>query len=300
MKTKPSFIFGPNISPRYIRSLFLQLDFGIWYSTTEMKDLLRLSGLTIEGKDIVDKNAGAWALLRLLEKKNGSVDGGKKYYKLSSLGKELQETYSTNQELFFDIMHYLMYSLWHRSKNPSFGKFWLYASVCKFLWDNAPGTTDSYEITGILQNEAQSIFMEYEPKFPARSITAVYTWLSALTPPFLSKETNRPQLFSKKRESCSPQLFHLALDLLYCQKKLKYGTSIAIGEDEVKDVCRTCLLDESRFWEMADRTKMIIRGVDIRRGQFSTSIALEMKPQWIDLPDYTQEIEFEGLEGEEE
>jgi hypothetical protein len=50
---------------------------------------------------------------------------------------------------------------------------------------------------------------------------------------------------------------------------------------------------------MVDRTKMIIRGVDIRRGQFSTSIALEMKPQWIDLPDYTQEIEFEGLEGEE-
>lgn len=75
---------------------------------------------------------------------------------------------------------------------------------------------------------------------------------------------------------------------------------MAIGDEEIKSVCRVCLLDEGQFWEMADRTKMIIRGVDIRRGQFSTSIALEMKPQWIDLPDYADEIEFDGFEGEEE
>ena len=68
---------------------------------------------------------------------------------------------------------------------------------------------------------------------------------------------------------------------------------------KLNDICRVCLLDEKQFWEMADRTKMIIRGVDIRRGQFSTSIVLEMKPQWIDLPDYSNEIELEnGFDGE--
>ena len=74
---------------------------------------------------------------------------------------------------------------------------------------------------------------------------------------------------------------------------------MALGDEEIESICKVCLLSSEKFWEMVDRTKMIIRGVDIRRGQFSTSIALEMKPQWIDLPDYTQEIEFEGLEGEE-
>jgi hypothetical protein len=193
-----------------------------------------------------------------------------------------------------------MYSAWYRSRDPKLGKFWLYASVCNNLWDLSPNPTDTFEITGTLQLEAQKAFREYEPKFAARSIAAIYPWLGALTPPFLVKGTNRSQLFSSKRDSCSPQLFHLAIDLLYTQKYLKYGTSIAIGNDEIRSICEVCLLNENKFWEMADRTKMVIRGVDIRRGQFSTSIALEMKPQWIDLPDYTNEIEFDGFEGEEE
>ena len=300
MKPKTSFHFEPNISPRYIRPLFLQLESGIWYSSADLRDLLRLNGLPVEGTNIVKSNTRAWALLRLLEKKNENNGGVKVYYKLTDLGKELQKTYSTNQELFFDIIHYFMYSAWYRYDNPAFGKFWVYASVCNNLWDQAPGITDSFEITGLLQFEAQNIFPQYEPKFPARSVTAVFTWLGSLTPPFLRKETNRSQLYSRKRESCSPQLFHLALDLLYSQKKLKYGTSMAIGDDDIKIVCRACLLDENKFWEMADRTKMIIRGVDIRRGQYSTSIVLEMKPLWIDLPDYSDEIELEdGDEGEE-
>ena len=69
---------------------------------------------------------------------------------------------------------------------------------------------------------------------------------------------------------------------------------MAIGDEEIKNVCKACLLDEKQFWEMADRTKMIIRGVDIRRGQFSTSIVLEIRPQWIDLPDYSNEIEIDN------
>lgn len=301
MKPKISFWFANHVAPRYLQSLFLKFEYGIWYSSTEMREMIRQNGSSIDGSNIIVANIDTWALLQLGEKRIENSGGRKSYFRLTKLGKQLQETYSTNQELFFDLIHYVMYSAWYLTKNPKLIKFWLYASVCNNLWDHAPNATNSFGITGSLQVEAQNMFPEYEPKFPARSITAVFPWLGALTPPFLTKETNRPQLFSKRRTSCSPQLFHLALDLVYNQKQLKYGTSMAIGDDEIKDVCRVCLLDETRFWEMTDRTKMIIRGVDIRRGQYSTSIALEMSPQWIDLPDYSNLVELDGeFEGDEE
>lgn len=300
METKISFWFANHVAPRYLQPLFLQFEYGIWYSSVDMREMLHQNGIPIEGSNITGANIDMWSLLKLGEKKVENAGGRKNYFKINQLGKQFQEIYSTNQELFFDLMHYMMYSAWQRTKNPRYARLWLYASVCNNLWDSAPSATDSLGIAGSLQVEAQKTFPKYEPKFPERSITAVFPWLGALTPPFLIKETSRPQLFSKKRQSCSPQLFHLALDLLYCEKQLKYGTSVAIGENEIRSVCRVCLLDDSKFWEMADRTRMFVRGVDIRRGQFSTSIALEMKPQWIDLPEYTDEIEFDGFEGEEE
>jgi len=299
MEPRPSFLFLNHISPRYLQPLFLQLEYGIWYSSSEMKMLLRQNGLDIEGSNIVQANIDAWSLLGFGERKLENQEGRKVYFRTTELGKQLQQTYSTNQELFFDLIHYFMYSAWYRSRNPKLGKFWLYASVCNYLWDLSPNPTDTFEITGVLQLEAQNTFRKYEPKFAARSVTAIYPWLGSLTPPFLIKETNRPQLFSSKRASCTPQLFHLAVDLLYARKNLKYGTSIAIGDDEIKSISKGCLIDENKFWEMTDRAKMVIRGMDIRRGQFGTSIALEMKPQWIDLPDYTNEIEFDGFEGAE-
>lgn len=287
MKSDTNFQFYNQVTPRYLQPLFLQLDYGVWYNSLEMKELLRQNGLSVEGTEIVRANIDTWSLLQLGERKVVNIEGRKTYFRLNKLGKQLQETYSTNQELFFDLIHAFMYSAWYRSRNAKLGKFWLYASVCNVLWEHSPSPTDSFEMTGLLQLEAQRIFSEFEPKFPARSVTGVFPWLGALTPPFLIKETSRPQLFSRKREFCSPQLFHLALDLLYSQKNLNYGTSMAIGEEEIKNVCRACLLDEKRFWEMTDRTKLMIKGIEIRKGQFSTSLAMEQPPQWIDLPDYS-------------
>jgi hypothetical protein len=298
MKSKINFEFSNHISPRYIHPLFLQLNQGVWYSTPEMADMLRNNGLGVEGSNIVQGNVQAWTLLRFGDKK---IDGHKLYFRINDFGSVLQQIYSTNQELFFDLIHYFMYSVWHSTKNPLFGKFWLYSSACEKLWENAPSQMDSFGLTGLLQQEALDVFPGYSPKFSERSITAVFGWLGSLTPSFLSKKTKKSQLTSERREFCSPQLFHLALDLIYSQKRLKYGTSVAIGEEEIKAISRACLLDENQFWEMADRTKMIIRGVDIRRGQFSTSIALDKRPQWIDLPDYSTEMDFEnGFGGDDE
>jgi hypothetical protein len=264
-----------------------------------MVEIIRSKGFDVEGSDIVLQNVNAWSLLQFGDRKNEDVGSRKTLFRVNLLGKQLQETYSTNQELFFDIIHYFLYSAWYISGNPILGRFWIYYSVCDYLWRTSPNIVTNNEIAGLLQLSSQNVFPEYQPKFPIRSIRAVYPWLGSLTPPFLTKQAGIQSLVPIRRNSCSPQLFHLALDLIYRKKQLKYGTSMALGDEEIESICKVCLLSSEKFWEMVDRTKMIIRGVDIRRGQFSTSIALEMKPQWIDLPDYTQEIEFEGLEGEE-
>jgi len=297
MKSKVNFQFYNNFAPRYIQPLFLQLGVGIWYSSKELKDLLRLS-IDVEGKEIISRNIETWSFMGLGELKIENYQGRKSYFRLSELGKQLQDTFSTNQELFFELMHFLLYTPWKICPTPRLGRFWLYSRACDILWDNAPDQINSFGLAGILQQESQAVFPYHSPKFAERGVSAIFPWLSSLTPPFLYKKTSQRKLSSNKREYCSPKLFHLALNLLYNQKKLKYGTSMAIGDEEIKVVCRACLLDENQFWEMANRTKMIIRGVDIRRGQFSTSIVLEMKPQWIDLPDYGNESGFDGLKGE--
>jgi len=300
MRSKVNFEFPNQVSPRYIQPLFLKLESGIWYSSIELRNLLKTNIPNIEGKDIVHSNIETWSLVGLGKYEFEGSQGRKSYFKLTDLGKQVQETYSTNQELFFELMHFFFYSPWKSMNYPQLGRFWVYSRACDILWDIAPSQMDQLGLAGMLQQESQEIFRGYSPKFSVRSVGSVFPWLASLTPPFLMRRSTQRELSSIKREYCSPQLFHLALDLLYNQKKLKYGTSMAIGDEEIKSICHACLLDENSFWEMVDRTKMVIRGVDIRRGQFSTSIALEVKPQWIDLPDYTNNVEFEGFSREEE
>ena len=286
MKSKINFQFPNQVTPRHIQSIFLKLEYGIQYSSLELREILR-SSLDVEGKEIVNLNIDAWDAIGLGKRKTVKTQGKVIFFSLTTLGKQFQETYSTNEELFYELMHFLFYSTWKRSRYAKFGKFWLYSRVCDILWDTAPSDMDSYNLTGILQHEAQDEFPLHNPKFPVQSISAVFPWLGALVPPFLERRTTRSILTSKKRNYCSPQLFHLALDSIYNQKQLKYGTSMAIGDEEINSVCRVCLLDEGQFWEMADRTKMMIKGIEIRKGQYSTSLAIEQPPQWINLPDFS-------------
>jgi hypothetical protein len=300
-KSKPGFKFSNEISPRYIEPLLLHVEYGEWYDTEELKEILRANGLDVEGSFIVNYNTMAWSLTGLghtrREKYGRSTS---KVFQLTRLGKQVIDTYSTNQPLFFDLMHYFFYSAWHRSKDDSRVRFWLYSSVCDALWSDAPAKTDSFALTNRLQLESREAFPDYDPTFSERSVRAVFPWLGALTPAFLIKSEAAPQLSSNRRSYCSPQLFHLATDLVYTLEGLRYGTSMAIDERHIAAVCRVCLLDSAGFWRMADLTKMTIRGYDIRKGQWGTSIALEGPPTWIDLPDFEGGVEETNDEVEEE
>lgn len=298
-KKKPNFQFYNNVSPRYIELIFLQLNYGEWYSINDIIIILRQNGLEIKGEDIVRHQIDAWNFMGVGEtifEESRNI----KLFHLTEFGKQIQDIYSTNKELFFDLIHYSFYSTWMRTLDVWRGRFWLYASICDDLWENAPAEMDNFEIAGKMQRESQKLFSEYQPSFTARSVRSVFPWLGALTPPFLQKCSARVQLCSQRRAYCTPQLFHLATDLEFTGRKLLYGTSLAVDDTIIQAICKTCLLDTGKFWDMADRTQMSIRGFEIRKGQWGTSISVDGPPGWIELPELQPyQPDVFDLEGDE-
>jgi hypothetical protein len=296
---KASFAFENHVSPRYIEPLLLQIDPDTWHSSTDLQQQLRNSGLDVQGKKIIQSNTSVWHKIGLGEIQR-QRPGQPNLFRLRPLGSQMKGFYSTNRALFFDVMHYLFYSAYHRSHHINQVPFWLYAKICDTLWHDAPGRMDSMGLTSHLQSESRRAFPEYDPSFPERSVRSVFPWLGELTPPFLSPCGTKSDLCSERRRYCTPQLFHLAVDLAYYEAGLSYGTSLAIDDRQIEAISRTCLLDPGRFWDMASLTDMTIRELETREGQWSTSLALSGPPRWIELPDFADQEEEEADEEEDE
>ena len=294
-KSNPSFQFHNQVSPKYLEPLLLQLQHNQGYSTAQFIGLLRSSGLNIKGNTIALHNMLTWSLVGLGKiEKRGTRHIKKNIFWLTELGKQLVDTYSTNSELFYDLIHFIFYSTYRRSGDLRRGRFWLYASVCDKLWQEAPAPTDISALTNRLQIEIRFAFPGYDPSFSEQSVGGVFSWLQTLVPPFLTKQGT--QLFSARRSYCTPQLFHLATTLIYTTVEgLQYGASLAINEQHIEAICKACLLDTEHFWNMADLTRMTVNGYEMRRGQWGTSIALEGPPAWITLPDFSNEKAQENI-----
>ncbi|MBP7962077.1 MAG: hypothetical protein KBG20_01190 [Caldilineaceae bacterium] len=286
---EPTFLFRNEISPSYIEPLFLQMKPDIWLDTHDMKRMLHDSGLDIGGKDIVTNSKLVWSLLRIvdsrLEQQGRSTV---RFVRLAPLGEYLHDTHSTNPDLFYDLFHYLFYSAWRRTQQDRFTRFWLYAACCDLAWQQAPTELATSKLTRQLQRECDAAFPKSHPSFSGRSVGGILPWLQVLSPPFLRQSEKRNLLVSERRRHCTPQLFHLALDLVYAAEGLQYGTAMAIGPQNQEAICKVCLLDPDRFWAMAELTEMTIRGVELQRGQWGSSLVLKSKPKWIDLPDYME------------
>jgi len=292
------FQFRNSVSPRYIEPLLIQLQNDRWYSTTQLVHLLHKYGLNIEGTDIVSHNTLTWSLAGLgqIEKRR---EGTKtiNMFRLTGLGKYLIDIYGTNHDLFYDLMHFMFYSTYYRLNDIRSIRFWLYANVCDTLWREAPTTVDTLSLTNRLQIESSKEFPKYDPSFSERSVVGISPWLQTLVPPFLTKQGTKSHLYSVRRNYCSPQLFHLATDMVYrVIEGIPYGVAFSIDEKQIESICKVCLLNPARFWEMADLTQMTINGYDLHRGQWGTSLTLANPPTWIPLPDFSHKNEREQVD----
>lgn len=293
-----SFEFKNQIVPRYIEPLLLQVEHGRWYDSAELRRVLRAGGLDVEGKNIVQAHIVLWTKVGLGEVKRG--EGNFNLFRLTPLAKQVIDLYSTNQELFFDLFHFLFYSAWPRSRNLNQAPFWVYKQACDKLWSTAPSKVDTFDLTAQMQTESRLAFPDQSPAFSERSVRSILVWFQALTPPFMNKQGPRSELHSEWRNYCTPQLFHLATDLLYTTEGLAYGTSLAMDDEKIAAICRVCLLAPGRFWEIASFTDMAMREFEVRQGQWDTSVALNGPPRWIELPVFGSAEENAADSGEDE
>jgi hypothetical protein len=280
-----NFAFHNNVAPRYVEPLLLRLESDRWYSTSELVELLRADGSGLQGVHIVLRNTYAWSLVGLGESKTSRVGRSTlRWYQLNSFGRQLIEIYSTNQILFYDVMHFLFYCAWSQTHDLRRAQFWMYFHMCNVLWAEAPQQVEISALANRVQAESQQAFPQYMPAFSTRAVQGVSTWLKALSPPFLHKSGSTRLLVSARRSHCTPQLFHLSFHCVYSAEGLKYGTSMAVDSRHINEICRMCLLDVEQFWPMAELAKLSIRGFDIRKGQWGTSIVIDGPPSWITPP----------------
>jgi hypothetical protein len=296
-----SFQFN-NTSPRYIKPLFIHLQYGRWYSMTNLINILNTNGLNVAGKHIASYNSLTWAIIGLGRLRIGQKgDGSKSMFTLTELGRYMIDIYSTNEGLFYDLIHFFFYTNYYLGNNKKSG-FWIYPQICQKIWDKAPSSVNTLSLTNMLQIEFREQFPGSDPGFNDRSVQGVFPWLQVLSPPFLTK--NRNHLYSQRRAYCTPQLFHLATDLVYTIiEGVQYGTWLAISGQRIETICKACLLDPEQFWHMLDLTQMMVQGFEVRQGQWETSIMLAGPPTWITLPDFSREeqteFETQADEGEE-
>lgn len=304
MVRKPSFEFRNQVAPRYIEPLFVHLGDGAWHLPSEMRDMLRHNGIDVVGEQIVQYNITTWSLIGLGRTQRGGQQSKTGLrFQVSPLGNALIEQYSTNRPLFFDLMHFLFYTTWLRSQDIYRGRFWTYMRTCQILWEESPKKVDTFEITNRLLQECQAhpLFAEYHPTFPERSVSTVCLWMKHLDPPVIRSSGRGDAEVTARRSYCTPQLFQLALDVLYHDiEHIAYSSSMGISEALIDAVCRITLLDPASFWEMAKLAEMSLDGIEIRQGQWGTSIALAGPVQWITLPAFEQPGKVEIEEEDEE
>lgn len=280
MKQKYNFEFKNQFSPIYIEPLFLRLQVDVWYRKSDVVGFLNEMNPELSGKEIVSANILIWNSLRLIEQQK--LNKTKIEFKLTPLGKIIQEYYGIQKSLFLDLFHFLIISTYDRFPSPYYGRFWVYKKVCRYLYSMGKENISTSELTGILRAEAIETFPDVQPKFPERSVMSIYPWLQALSPPFLKKEGT--SLITQKRETCSPQLLHLTIDFIYTQKGIPYGSPLALTPEVLENACQICLIDEKAFFPVLNQAKMMLKGISILPGQFNTSVVLEHAPTWITLP----------------
>jgi len=283
-----NFEFPNQVTPKHIESFFLEIRNNEWYSINSLIEILKNNNKDINsGKNIVQRNVATWIQAGIGFLKTGKEDRGKRvYFQISPFGHYLQEIYSTNNVLFFEIIHFIFYSTWLRTNDIRKARFWVYKQVCDDLWVNAPSKMDSFNLASRIQSLAHETFPDYYPAFSERSARAVFPWVNALTPSFLVQPGAKSEYLSNKRNYCTSQLFNLAIDLIYTLRKLNYGTSLNIDDGMINEVSMICLLDPERFWEMAERTQMMIKGFEVRKSQWGPTITLNQAPNWIELPEF--------------
>jgi hypothetical protein len=162
---------------------------------------------------------------------------------LSDVGAQVLDINENKPDLFVDVIHSLLYSLWSPSKPEDNCYSWSYRTICNILWD-----ANHYEIipTRIASETGAAIqekFKLVDIPFSAKSVRDALLWLIPLNPSTFPSSTTNFQ----RRVFCPPEIMVLAINFLYKSTETDYGVHMLLNDDKRDEICKFCLLDVDAF-----------------------------------------------------
>jgi hypothetical protein len=217
-------LFNPDVSLSS-KELYNMLPSSLWSSSKY-----------VTKRNYLNKNLDVLSILGVLSKKDN-------HYKITSLGKKLQYYLQFDRNIFFDIMHYLYYSMWEQQKPESYFS-WTYRNICEILWERKPSSIDKNKLASEVYNCARESFPDIASDIALSpfAIQGVRNWLKVLNPPFIILDKGR-NMTNDGRSYCSIELFLLAINFLYQEESISLGTPILVDKDKEIFLAKLCLLD---------------------------------------------------------
>ena len=166
---------------------------------------------------------------------------------LTSGGQILAQIVFKNPKLFPEIIHFFYYTTWQKHRKSENCFSWSYRRLCDYLWQQGSVALDKTELSSFISSEASERFQIPSVSFSTKSINGIIMWLEALNPSVLYQDEMSSEYRFNRRSFCTPELLTLAIDYVYRQDALEYGSNLLLNEARRKSVCQLCLLEASNF-----------------------------------------------------
>ncbi|MYB94330.1 hypothetical protein F4054_17555 [Candidatus Poribacteria bacterium] len=236
---------------------FSDVDSALWVlkyhpgtrSRADLVQIVRDNGYTVANKDYeIILLLTAWELVQ--RKPQGLTQKGMAFYHL----------WEVKRDVAIDVLHGLQYGLWTEHLRTQNTESWSYREVCNYLWDS-DALPEKDDIISHIYSSLSDLEIDPEKAaFDGKSVNHAYDWLLPLSPPVLEgvRERANGRNFRNatftRRSHCSTALFLMGLDWVARESGIIYGDLWMIGEEQRRQVCRFCLIDETRFDFMFNET----------------------------------------------
>jgi hypothetical protein len=166
---------------------------------------------------------------------------------LTNTGQVLAQIAFKNPNLPPEIIHFFYYTTWQKLKKSENCFSWSYRRLCDHLWQQGSAVLDKTELSSFVSSEASESFQIQSVSFSTNSVNGIMMWLEALDPPVLHQDEMSSEYRFSRRSFCTPELFTLAIDYVYRQDALDYGSNLLVNEARRHSVCQLCLLEVGSF-----------------------------------------------------
>jgi len=270
-KNNVDYILVNQASPKKCAAILLSTKTGESRDLDEISEKLKMRTVDIDidgrwGQRYIRFNLNRLSDIGLLEK----IKNKKVTYSLTKSGKNAKELLISNEDLFYDYMHYLhMKSAFEKDKD---GYFLTYFLIIRDIYTKGVVRTQEEIISDVFKDIRNILGDEIVSNKSQNktSVSKTKRWVKEpMNPPFLiDRNVNY-------RTDVDPAVFLMSVDSYYIKEKIPYNTPIILNEKTKKEISMMGLLDEKYFSSNIDMISNLIKEIYIRDTVNGKTLTLE-------------------------